>query len=200
MLYRSGKTTVGVGARGAPWSNPGKSRVRLPDAKARSISIRFCESRRLGVSRANSPAGHPFRKHSANLRAVSAGLTQAERAQKAAIRRGDDPGTDFAARMHQLMVGLLAEAHLRKIVSDPDGFNAKEQKLLSQERSQLNRWLRAVELAFRRHYAIPIHLDITVSTTASGVPSQYAKINSLLRNDLDTVIQDRNKLAHGQWV
>lgn len=145
------------------------------------------------------PAGHPFRKHSANLRAVSAGLAQAERTHKAAVRRGDAPGTDFAARMHQLMVGLLAEAHLRKIVSDPDGFNAKEQKLLSQESSQLDRWLRAVELAFRRHYAVPIHLEITVSTTAAGVPSQHAKLNSLLRNDLGAVIQDRNKLAHGQW-
>ena len=97
------------------------------------------------------------------------------------------------------MVGLLAEAHLRKIVSDPDGFNVKEQKLLSQESGQLDRWLRAVELAFRRHYAVPIHLEITVSTTAAGVPSQHAKLNSLLRNDLGAVIQDRNKLAHGQW-
>ena len=145
------------------------------------------------------PAGHPFRRHSANLRAVSAGLTQAERAHKAAIRRGDAPATDFEARMHQLMVGLLAEAHLRKIVADPGGFNAKERKLLSQEGSQLNRWLRAVELAFRRHYAVPLHLEITLSTTAAGVPTQYAAITNLLSNDLEAVIQDRNKLAHAQW-
>jgi hypothetical protein len=145
------------------------------------------------------PAGHPFRRHSANLRDVSAGLTQAERAHKAAIRRGDAPGTDFAARMHQLMVGLLAEAHLRKIVADPSGFNSKERKLLSQENSQLDRWLRAVELAFRRHYAVPLHLEITISTTAAGVPAQYAAITNLLRNDLEAVIQDRNKLAHAQW-
>lgn len=145
------------------------------------------------------PSGHPFRKHSANLRAASAGMTQAERAHKAAIRRGDAPATDFAARMHQLMVGLLAEAHLGKIISDPGGFNAKERKLLSQEGSQIDRWLRAVELACRRHYGVPLHLEITVSTTAVGVPSQYAAINNLLRNDLETVVQDRNKLAHAQW-
>ena len=97
------------------------------------------------------------------------------------------------------MVGILAEAHLRKIVSDPDGFNAKERRLLSQEGSQLDRWLRAVELAFRRHYAVPIHLEITTSTTTVSVPGQHANLNSLLRNDLGDVIQDRNKLAHGQW-
>lgn len=38
-----------------------------------------------------------------------------------------------------------------------------------------------------------------MSTTAAGVPSQHAKLNSLLRNDLGAVIQDRNKLAQGQW-
>jgi hypothetical protein len=101
--------------------------------------------------------------------------------------------------MHQLMVGMLAEAHLRKIVSDPDGFNPKERRLLSQERSQLDRWLRAVELAFRRHYSIPIHLDINASTSTAVASSQYTNLNSLLRNDLNNVIQDRNKIAHGQW-
>lgn len=145
------------------------------------------------------PAGHPFRKHSANLRAVSAGLTQAERAHKASIRQSDIPSTEFSARIHQLMVGMLAEAHLRKIASDPDGFNPKERQLLSQERSQLDRWLRAVELAFRRHYSIPIHLDITASTASTAASGQYTNLNSLLRNDLNNVIQDRNKIAHGQW-
>lgn len=97
------------------------------------------------------------------------------------------------------MIGLLAEAHLRKIISDPGGFNPKERKLLSRERTQLDRWLRAVELAFRRHYSVPLHLEIAVSTTATGVPTQYGTIANLLRNDLNTVIQDRNKLAHAQW-
>ncbi len=91
------------------------------------------------------------------------------------------------------MVGMLAEAHLRKIVSDPNGFNAKERRLLSQERSQLDRWLRAVELAFRRHYSIPIHLDITSPTATAVASGQYASLNGLLRNDLKDVIQDRNK-------
>lgn len=145
------------------------------------------------------PAEHPFRKHSDNLRAVSAGLTQAERAHKCAIRRGDVAATDFAARMHQLMIGLLAEAELRKIVSDPGGFNDKERLVLLQERSQLDRWLRAVEFAFRRHYTIPLHLEIDESTTAAGVPTQNAVLSSLLREDLSPIIQDRNNLAHAQW-
>jgi hypothetical protein len=102
--------------------------------------------------------------------------------------------------MHQLMVGMLAEAYLRKIVSDPDGFNAKEKKLLSQERSQLERWKRVVEFSFRRHYSVPIHLEITETTTGIGIPSQYANIQALLQDDLSEVVQDRNKIAHAQWA
>jgi hypothetical protein len=145
------------------------------------------------------PIGHPFRKHSENLRAVCAGLTQAERAHKAAIRGGDAAATDFAARMHQLMIGLLAEAHLRKIISDPGGFNAKERQLLSQERSKIDQWLRTVEFAFRRHYNVPLHREIDETTTAVGIPSQYNSIRILLKDDLEPIIQDRNKVAHAQW-
>jgi len=82
------------------------------------------------------PAGHPFRRHSENLRAVKAGRKQAERAHKSAIRRADAAAIGFTARIHQLLIGLLAEAQLRVIVNDPDGFNDKERRLLMQERSQ----------------------------------------------------------------
>jgi hypothetical protein len=146
------------------------------------------------------PTDHLFRRHSENLRIVSAGLTQAERAHKVAIRKGDAAATDFAARMHQLMIGFLAEAQLRKILSDPGGFNPKEQRLLHQERSQIDRWLRTVEFAFRRHYAVPLHLEIDDSSTPAGVSAQYSAINGLLRDDLALVIEDRNKLAHAQWL
>ena len=146
------------------------------------------------------PRSHPYRKHSENFRAVSAGLTQAERFHKEAIRRGDDPATEFAARVHHMMVGLMAEAALRKISTDPAGFNARERTLLGQERSQISRWKRAVEFAFRRHHAIPIHLEVDATTTNAAVAVQFATITSLLENDLAEVIEDRNKIAHAQWV
>jgi hypothetical protein len=145
------------------------------------------------------PAQHPFRKHSENLRAVAAGLKQAQRAHKAAISGKDDAATDFLGRIHQVMIGLLAEAELRKIVSDPDGFNDKERSVLAQERSQLSRWKRAVELAIRRHYSVPLHLEISDTNTASGVAVQYETILNMLDGDLAFVIEDRNKLAHAQW-
>jgi hypothetical protein len=145
------------------------------------------------------PTDHPFRRHSENLRAIKAGLVQAERAHKDAIRRADSPAIGFTARIHQFMIGLLAEAQLRAIVSDPDGFNSKEQRILAQERSQLDRWLRSVEFAVRRHYSVPLHLEIDDTNTTTGVSGQYEAITDLLKNDLAPVIEDRNKVAHAQW-
>jgi hypothetical protein len=146
------------------------------------------------------PASHPYRKHSANARLVTKGLTQAERSHRAAIRGGQEVAIDFAARVHHMTVGLLAECLLRKVVADPAGFNARERLLVAKERSQLDRWKRAVELAFRRHYSIPIHLDISSASATPIVAGQYASLIDLLEHDLAAVIQDRNKIAHGQWA
>jgi hypothetical protein len=97
------------------------------------------------------------------------------------------------------MVGMLAEAQLRQIVSDPSGFNDKERGMIRAEKSKEQQWKRAVELAIRRHYSVPIHLEITDANTAVGVGTQYASLIDLLENDLSAVIGDRNKLAHAQW-
>ena len=145
------------------------------------------------------PSGHPFHKHSENLRAVRVGLIQAERAHKAAIRHGDAAATEFLGRMHQLMIGVLAEAELRKIISDPAGFNSKEQNLLGQERSQLSRSLHTVEMAIRRHYFVPLHIEIDDTNTTTGMTVQYQAIFGILKNDLAIIIEERNKLAHAQW-
>jgi hypothetical protein len=98
-----------------------------------------------------------------------------------------------------MTVGLVAEALLRKIIADPAGFNSRERTLLSQERSQLDRWKRAVDLAFRRHYAVPIHLDVDTTSAGANAASQHKSVIDLLEHDLAEIIEDRNKIAHGQW-
>jgi hypothetical protein len=126
-------------------------------------------------------------------------LRQAERQHKDAIRRGDEAAIDFDRRIHQLMVGMVAEAALRKIITDPGGFNEKERELLWRE-SQLNRWLRTVELAFRHHYLIPLHLEIDEANVEAGVAARYRQVVELLEGELAPIITDRNKIAHAQWI
>ncbi|MFF3122636.1 hypothetical protein ACFVRD_09745 [Streptomyces sp. NPDC057908] len=146
------------------------------------------------------PADHPFRKHSQNLSALISGLRQAERMHKQVIRQGDAPAVAFSRRMHSLMVGMIAEARLRKIIYDPQGFNGRERKLIARSKSQIERWKAAVDFAFRRQYAVPMHLEIRDSSVDPTIISRYEIILDMLEDDLKPIIEGRNKTAHGQWV
>lgn len=141
---------------------------------------------------------HPYRRLSENLREAVGGLRQAERQHKDAIRRGDEAAIVFCRRIHQLMVGLVAEGGLRKIIADPAGFNEKERGLLLREK-QLERWLRTVEYAFRHHYSVPLHREIDTASVGATTANQYAQIASLLEGELEPIISTRNKIAHAQW-
>lgn len=145
------------------------------------------------------PADHPYRKHAQNLAAVSKGLTQVERIHKDAIRKGDDTAIETVARLHMLTAGIAAEARLRKIYWDPDGFNDRERALLMSVRSQLDRWMAAVEYAFRRHYTVPIHQDVDQFTVGGSPFAQFTTLSGLIQNHLGDIIGDRNRTAHAQW-
>jgi hypothetical protein len=145
------------------------------------------------------PADHPFRLHSENLRAARDGLTQAERVHKAAIRRKNDAEIEFAARTHQLLVGIAAEAYLRKIIADPGGFNDNERALLARARSQSERWTMTVEFAFRRHYKVLLHQRVDEGSLPVAIAQQFSSLGHMIETDLDPVIGDRNKIAHAQW-
>lgn len=145
------------------------------------------------------PQEHPFRKHAENLAAVRQGLVQIERLHKAAIRRNDAAAVTHCRRMHLLTVGMLAEAFLAKICSDPSGFNERERHVLWSERSQIDRWIRAIDLAFRRHFAVLLHEDPFTSLPQTEA-TQYALLQELLDQELRPVIEYRNKAAHSQWV
>jgi len=146
------------------------------------------------------PAGHPFRRHSENLTAVKKGLVQLERLHRAAIRAGDQTATDTVSRFHMLAVGLMAEARLRKIIWDPDGFNDRERELLRRVSSQLDRWEAAVEYAFRRHYSVPVHRELDQFVLGAVPFGQLQSVLNVLRSHLSVVIDDRNKTAHDQWA
>lgn len=160
---------------------------------------RTCTPASVSRSVVTYPTSPNFLRHSENLRAVSAALTQVERAHKRAIREHDEPSEHALRKVHTLLLGVYAEARLRKILEDPTGFNDRERDLIWLEKSQDRRWIAAVDFAARRHYSVLSHqpLDAVLPTRAL---QRVATVIELLRSDLAPVITDRNKLAHGQWV
>lgn len=147
----------------------------------------------------NFPSSIEFSRHSDNLTAVVVALTQVERAHKRAIKDGDYPNELAMRKIHTLLLGVYAEASLRKIVTDPTGFNRREREFIRRSGSQGNRWLAAVDFAARRHYSVLAHHSLDEILEPRDL-DRINEVNLLLRSDLDPVITDRNRLAHGQWV
>lgn len=145
------------------------------------------------------PTSPTFSKHAENLRAVDSTLTQIERAHKRAIRDRDQPSEMAMRVIHTLLLGVYAEARLRKILEDPTGFNDRERRLIWLERSQDKRWLAAVDVAARRHYKVMSHQELHEVVPPPAL-ERVETVSDLLNDDLAPVITDRNKLAHGQWV
>ncbi|WP_158297117.1 hypothetical protein [Zhihengliuella sp. ISTPL4] len=145
------------------------------------------------------PSSPAFSKHTDNLRAITSALTQVERTHKRAIRESDEPSEKAMRIVHTLLLGVYAEARLRKILEDPTGFNARERQLIWLEKSQDKRWLASVDFAARRHYKVMSHQDLSEVAPPQAF-DRIETISALLRHDLAPVITDRNRLAHGQWV
>jgi hypothetical protein len=184
--------------------------ARSERGSVRRVSIGFDSRTPEGMSRTCSPASvsrsvvnHPisptFLRHTENLRAVAAALTQVERAHKRAIREHDQPSEHALRKVHTLLLGVYAEARLRKILDDPTGFNDRERGLIWLERSQDRRWVSAVDFAARRHYGVLSHQSLDAVLPATAL-QRVESVIDLLGSDLAPIITDRNKLAHGQWV
>jgi hypothetical protein len=152
------------------------------------------------------PSSIEFIKNSENLQEIKASLTQLERLHKDQIRATGDwkspgrtsPSVATLRRLHLLTVGILAEATLRKLVVDPTGFNDAERSIIWGKSSQSDRWLSAIELSYRRHFGVPIHVKLG-DALPMQTASQLLETNSLVADGLQPVIEDRNKIAHGQW-
>lgn len=160
---------------------------------------RTCSPASVSRTVTNFPSSPAFRKHAENLRAIVSTLTQVERAHKRAIRDGDAPSEMAMRVVHTLLLGVYAEARLRKILEDPTGFNDRERRLIWLEKSQDKRWLAAVDFATRRHYKVMSHQELDDAVPVDAL-ERVAAVSQLLEDDLAPVITDRNKLAHGQWV
>lgn len=148
---------------------------------------------------ATFPTSVEFGRHTENLNAVAAALTQIERAHKRSIRDGDEPAEHALRKVHTLLLGVYAEARLRKILTDPTGFNNRERELIWLKASQGDRWLAAVDFAVRRHYQVLAHQSLE-DVLPVDIVQRIGDVNGLLETDLEPIITDRNRLAHGQWV
>lgn len=137
--------------------------------------------------------------HVENLRAIEDAMEHISRSLRAAISQADDNTVSALVRLYAFLVGAWTECRLRKLLYEPRGFTEHERETINAKNTQLNKWLAAVELAFRSQYGVP-RAALSEGTLSHATHSRYTTLISLLSDDLRSIIELRNKLAHGQWV
>jgi len=102
--------------------------------------------------------------------------------------------------LYMFLLGASAEARLSKILFEPKAFSQGQVSTILAESSQIGKWLTLVRLAFLKHEGI-FDFDTQVNTNSVGRSSAllYDDICKHIKNDLRSVIELRNKMAHGQW-
>jgi len=121
------------------------------------------------------------------------------RSLRAAISQSDEATVSSFMRLYALLLGAWAECRLRKLMYEPQGFDDSERDTISAEGTQLTQWQKAVEVAFRRQYKVS-KAPLSAGVLPHSAYARYATLSSMLINDLGSIIELRNKLAHGQWI
>lgn len=101
-------------------------------------------------------------------------------------------------RVYLFLAGAWAECRLKKLLYEDGGFTSGERALIASERTQADRWKKALELGYRKRYGVKRAAlsDATVSGTAWF---RYEAIRTIIAESLSPLIGLRNTLAHGQW-
>lgn len=140
-----------------------------------------------------------FRFHVANLRYVEIGLDRVGLNARSAVAASQPILIDTFKRLYALLLGVWAECRLSKLLYEPNGFDALAREAIFAEPTQLGRWLKLTELAFRKHYGVP-RAPLSATTLPHSAYSRLKALNETVDTDLRFVITLRNKLAHGQWA
>ena len=139
-----------------------------------------------------------YKYHSSNLRFLETALENNAASARTAIRTKNQDATKTFVRVHHLLLGAWAEVRLSKLLNENQSFNSSEMSKIDNCQSQLDKWNKVVELAFRRRYNVkkaPLSEDSLEPTTYH----RYQVINGVINNELKDIIELRNRIAHGQW-
>jgi hypothetical protein len=135
-----------------------------------------------------------------NLRIIQYSIDDSFRNIKTKIaNKKNDDEINSNTKLLVLLLGIWSEARLEKLINERSIFNKREIQLIESEKTKINQWKLIIELSFRKHYNIYFGDELT----KDNLNHMYTKYNNLMNyvdNYLQSIIEVRNKLAHGQWI
>ncbi|HEB34855.1 hypothetical protein LCGC14_0592500 [marine sediment metagenome] len=140
-----------------------------------------------------------YQFHVANIRSVEIALNNTALSARKAISAENAPAVESFIRLYALLLGAWVEIRLKKLLFENSGFSVEERSFVFAQSAQLEQWHKVVELAFRKHYNLP-NAKLTDTTLPFTAYARYETLKEILDSDLKSIIEVRNKLAHGQWI
>ena len=138
-----------------------------------------------------------YAAHAKNLRSLETALMRIFRELNSALSRDDKSTSNALMKTAMLLLGSWAEVRLLKLQFEPNGFDPRDRSIIVSERSQINRWHKALEIGFRKRNNLPrANLETALPVTHRAY---FVTLRDALNESLEPLILVRNKLAHGQW-
>ena len=137
--------------------------------------------------------------HVCNLRSIEIAIKNAALSTRKAISEQNQNAITSFVRLYSFLLGAWAETRLSKLLFEKNGITPDERNIVLSQQTHIDRWHKAVEVAFRKQYNIP-SAPLTEKTLPHSSYSRHASLVDILDNDLRSIIEIRNKLAHGQWI
>lgn len=66
--------------------------------------------------------------------------------------------------------------------------------------TEINRWLRVIDIAFRSAYNIKPSQQLNIKTLGDTNFHRYKKVLGTVKDSLSIYVEMRNRIAHGQWA
>ena len=128
------------------------------------------------------PAGSKLYKyHVSNLRSIDIAIKNTAISSRRAIAEKNHKSTDSFVRLYAFLLGAWAETRLKKLLFEPTGFQETERQLILSQTTQLDKWQKAVEVAFRKQYDVP-SAPFTEHTLPFTAFARYSVISGILNN------------------
>lgn len=137
--------------------------------------------------------------HVANMRSIEIALKHAAISCRQAIADKNEPATKSFVSLYAFLLGAWAENRLRKLLYENPGLDEGERSKVLGKPSQIEQWFYITELGFRKQYKVP-KAALSENSLPFSANARFTKLNEMLEEDLRSLIEIRNKLAHGQWV
>lgn len=137
--------------------------------------------------------------HQVNYDSVSEALRHANQQLRKSIASSSDSELTNT-RLYSMLLSVWCEARLHVLLYEVGAFDEAQRAIIYNSDSVESRWKKALHVAVVKNAGLDIDVEINEENIDFSLFNIFNKINELVTKYFSSVIRNRNKVAHAQWV